>query len=143
MVAVRSSLLVVPRAVIASPSERLAAGISVARRALRPEYRLHTAAEFAEVFGYRRVLRGRLFNLHYRPNASSGARLGFVVAKKLARHAVLRNLVKRIAREVFRLRRESLPDADLVLRLAASPKNSSRHTIRAEVDELLGRLPRK
>jgi len=137
-----SSQRVVPRAVIASPSERQAAEMSVARRCLRPQYRLHAAAEFAEVFSYRRALRGRLFNLHYRPNSVCGARMGFVVAKKLARHAVLRNLVKRIAREAFRLRRESLPDLDLVLRLSSSPKNSSRLAIRAEIDELLGRLPR-
>lgn len=138
MVAALSSPLVAPRAVIVSPSERQAESVGFE---LLAAYRLHTGDEFSTVFAFRRVVRGRVFSLHYRPNALPSARIGFVVAKKLARQAVQRNLIKRIAREAFRLRRARLPCCDLVLRLSASPKTASRAELRAEVDALLDRLP--
>lgn len=94
------------------------------------------------MFAYRRAVRAQRFTLHYRPS-ESGARLGVVVAKKLARHAVLRNLIKRIARESFRFKREGLPALDLVLRLASSPKGVSRRGLRVEIDALFDRLPRR
>lgn len=87
----------------------------------RPEYRLHQASEFAAVFQHRRVLRGILFDLHWRPNGLETARLGLVVPKRLARRAVQRNLIKRLSRELFRRRRSSLPALDLVFKLARKP----------------------
>lgn len=132
--------------------------------------RLHTAADFSRVFAARRVLRGEYFDLHYlavRPEvvlAEAGARLGLVIAKKLARRAVQRNLLKRLAREAFRHSRSGLPAYDLVLRLARSPISASatparpapvrslsqyaetpdqaalRHAWRMDIDRLLARL---
>lgn len=93
-------------------------GDSVAGSAFRKDYRLRTPAEYAGVFSARRVLRGSLFALHYRSNdGCRGARLGLVIPKKQARTAVLRNAIKRQARECFRRRRAQLPSLDLVLRL--------------------------
>ncbi|MCL2657844.1 MAG: ribonuclease P protein component [Betaproteobacteria bacterium] len=130
------------RAVIVSPFNPALSAISNQPASLRPDYRLHKAGDFAAVFSYRRAVRGNLFHLHYRPNGLAGARIGFVVAKKLAKHAVLRNLIKRIGREAFRLRRSGLPRCDLVLRLVAPPSVASRRMIRSEMDTLLDRLPR-
>ena len=48
------------------------------------------------------------------------ARLGLVIGKKYAPRAATRNLVKRIAREAFRLRRAELGGWDVLLRLHAS-----------------------
>lgn len=138
--AVRYWLHVVPRDVIASPSKDLL-GARAPGCGFAPAYRLHTPAEFSAVFSYRRVVRGRVFNLHYRPS-ESGARLGVVVAKKLARHAVLRNLIKRLTREAFRLRRAHLPSLDVVVRLSASPKQLTRRALRGEIGALFERLPR-
>lgn len=143
MVAARCWQRAAPRAVIASPSELPATGLPVVRADFRPEYRLHTPADYAQVFAYRRVLKGRWFNLHYRPNGLDTARLGFVVARKLARRAVLRNLLKRIARDVFRRRRDTLPPVDVVLRLAAGPGEATRMALRAEFESLLDRIPRR
>ena len=109
-------------------------------------YRLHEADEFSAVFAARRVLRGNRFDLHYSPGSDSGARLGLIIAKKLARRAVHRNLLKRLAREAFRHARPTLPTYDLVLRLARPPGKSlgaeSRRDWRADVEQLLARLPR-
>lgn len=82
--------------------------------------RLLAATQYAEVFNARRVLRGTLFALHYRtaaPSSQPHARLGLVIPKKQARTAVLRNAIKRQAREIFRRRQADLPHCDLVLRL--------------------------
>lgn len=87
-------------------------------------------------------MRGRYFVLHYRPSESSSARLGVVVAKKLARRAVLRNLIKRMAREHFRLTRESLPAHDLILRLNAPALTVSKRALRGDLSALFRRLPK-
>jgi len=116
----------------------------------RGEHRLHAAAEFSLVFAARRVLRGEYFDLHYRSNrespAISGARLGLVIAKKLARRAVQRNLLKRLAREAFRHARSDLPQCDLILRLAKPSGHDldkeARRAWRMDVEQLLARLPR-
>jgi ribonuclease P protein component len=75
--------------------------------------------------------------------------LGLVIPKKNARRAVLRNLLKRIAREAFRQVRTDLPRYDLVLRLAkplvsasADDDGSKRRAWRVEIDLLLAQLPK-
>jgi ribonuclease P protein component len=45
------------------------------------------------------------------------ARLGLIMAKRFARHAVTRNALKRVVREAFRSYRFTLPAADYVVRL--------------------------
>lgn len=83
--------------------------------------------------------------MHYRFNEGQGPRLGLVIAKKLARRAVLRNLMKRIGREAFRQACPEIPSCDLVLRLAKPQvlaDRASRQAWRAEIDGLLVRLER-
>ncbi|MDR3213243.1 MAG: ribonuclease P protein component [Azoarcus sp.] len=106
----------------------------------RRVHKLQKTDEFSSVFAFRRVLRGRYYTLHYRPSGLDTARLGVVVAKKLVKRANGRNLVKRIAREVFRLRRESLPACDLIVRLHAPTGNASRAELHQDLRQLLSRL---
>ena len=80
--------------------------------------------------------------LHYRPNGLDTARLGVVVAKKLAKRANVRNLVKRIAREMFRRHRRELPAMDLVVRLQAPVADATRAELNTDLLQLLQRLPR-
>lgn len=85
------------------------------------------------------------------PGQEAGARLGVVIGKKQLRRAVGRNLVKRLARETFRLQRDTLPPVDLILRLGVSldkgfsPTNPrpNRRELAAEMLGLLQRLRRK
>jgi ribonuclease P protein component len=120
------------------------------------ELRLLAATQYAEVFNARRVLRGALFALHYRPAAQSGpqsgqlnARLGLVIPKKQARTAVLRNAIKRQAREIFRRQQADLPHWDLVLRLAQPVERTlagdrqARAAWRAEIVALFEQLRTK
>lgn len=109
----------------------------------RPAHRLSRAIGFSGVFANRRVLRGVLFDLHYRPNSIGTARLGVVIPKRNAKRAVLRNRFKRVARELFRRERESLPLADLVLRLVrpVPPASLDNSVLREDMMRLLSRLP--
>ncbi len=70
----------------------------------------------------------------------AGARLGLVVAKRLLRRSVDRNLVKRLARENFRLLRGQLSSRDFILRLAAKPKTLDRQALAEEIKGLLGKM---
>lgn len=141
MAAVRSSAHVVPRAVIASPSE--VTPLTSADQSFRSAHKLHKTDEYSSVFAFRRALRGRFYMLHYRPNGLDTARLGAVVAKKLAKRANTRNLVKRIARECFRRNRESLPAVDMVVRLHASVATATRAELNQDLLALFQRLPRQ
>jgi ribonuclease P protein component len=127
---------VVPRAVIVSPSEK--------RASFRPGQRLHRPEEFSAVMAARKVVRGECFDLHFCPaNAASGARIGLVVPKRLARAAVLRNAIKRQGREAFRLVAPAIPPCDLVLRLkrpvpaAGARDGAQRKAWRTEMETLL------
>ena len=106
-------------------------------------YRLTKTDEFSSVFGFRKALRSSHFLLHWRTRTAAEAqdpRLGLVVAKKLLPRAVDRNLIRRLAREHFRLLRQGLPARDLILRLAARPVELNRLQLAAEIRGLLGRL---
>ena len=106
--------------------------------------RLRQAGEFSAVFAQRRMLRGQVFALHYRPNGGATARLGLVIAKKLARRSVWRNAIKRTGREAFRLVQSRLPAMDMILRLArpvTAIDAASRRSWRADIEDLLARLP--
>lgn len=106
----------------------------------RRQHRLLTPAEFADVFAARRVLRGTLFALHYHDNDLPVARLGLIIPKKQAHTAVLRNAIKRQAREIFRLRLSTLPARDVVLRLTRRVETPDKPAWRTEITQLLERL---
>jgi ribonuclease P protein component len=108
----------------------------------RRQHRLLKPAAFADVFAARRVLRGTQFALHYRDNDLPVARLGLVISKKQAHTAVLRNAIKRQARDIFRLRLSTLPARDVVLRLTRAVAAQDKPAWRAEISHLLERLGR-
>lgn len=115
----------------------------VSAAAFPKHYRLTKTDEFSSVFGFRRALKSPHFLLHYRLRTVeevAGARLGLVVAKRFLRRSVDRNLVKRLARENFRLLRCRLPSRDFILRLAAKPKSLDRRVLAEEIKNLLVKM---
>ncbi|MCM8614233.1 ribonuclease P protein component [Accumulibacter sp.] len=105
--------------------------------------RLLRTDEYSSVFAFRRALKSRHFLLHYRPRQAvegAGARLGLVVAKRFLRRSVDRNLLRRLAREEFRLLRVDLCSHDLVLRLAVRPAPLDRKAMAKEIRRLLCKL---
>jgi ribonuclease P protein component len=104
--------------------------------------RIRRAAEFSSVLASRRGVRSAHFVLNHAPNGLPSARFGLIVGRKVAKAAVLRNLVKRIARESFRILWKQLPPFDLVLRAVAPLRGVERRRLRAEIDDLLLTLAR-
>jgi ribonuclease P protein component len=105
-------------------------------------YRLRKTDEYSSDFAFRRAFKGRYFVAHYRPSELATARLGVVVAKKLAKRANVRNLVKRIVREQFRKMRGVLAAQDLVVRLTAPVGLATRAMLNDDIAQLLERLRR-
>ncbi|MDP5008833.1 MAG: ribonuclease P protein component [Glaciimonas sp.] len=100
--------------------------------------------EFSSVFCLRPAYRTAHFVLYTRLNTlpNAQARLGVVVAKRLAPRAATRNTVKRITRELFRL--TSLPPFDCIVRLSkpvntkAGPATTAalKRELRGEIKQL-------
>ena len=100
--------------------------------------RLLSSGEFT------RVLAGAEINIHSGPlrlkaiaNRMPCARLGVVVGKKGNRLAVRRNRIKRVIRDVFRLRRASLPPVDLVVQVFRPVEDED---LRRRLDQLFTEL---
>ncbi|MBI3230285.1 MAG: ribonuclease P protein component [Burkholderiales bacterium] len=107
--------------------------------------------EFSSVFRLRPTQKSAHFVLYTRSNALPHARLGVVVAKRLAPRAVTRNTIKRLTRELFRT--SDLPAIDCLVRLS-KPVNSKdgpatnaalKTALRAELARLFApyRVPAK
>ncbi|WP_155301280.1 ribonuclease P protein component [Cupriavidus necator] len=106
--------------------------------------RLTKTDEFSSVFALRPRRRSPHFVLYVRANDRPEGRLGVVVGKKFAPRAAERNLVKRMARELFRQRREELAGRDVLLRLQAkfpraefATRAAVRRACAAEIASLL------
>ena len=122
-----------------------------ARAAFPKAARLLKTDEYSSVFRLRPWRRSPHFVLYGKPTGNE-ARLGLVIGKKFAPRAVTRNLIKRLAREAFRLRRAELGGWDILLRLHAkidrkampSANSPPLHTMfREEIDGLIDRAVRE
>lgn len=76
--------------------------------------RLRTAAQFGQVFAQPKRSSDRYFTVLSRRNKTNTARLGLTVSRRVAKLAVDRNRLKRLAREVFRCQ-QNLPALDIVV----------------------------
>ena len=115
-------MLAVRKVASVSQSEADCAHRPVSVSGNRPEdyarfRRIVKTDEFSSVFRLRPVFRTAHFVLYARANTLGHARLGVVVAKRLAPRAVTRNMIKRLAREMFR--KAELVNSDCIIRLSA------------------------
>ncbi|WP_019937435.1 ribonuclease P protein component [Bordetella sp. FB-8] len=140
----------------------------MSRATLPAQARLHRPSEFAAALKGRRLARGAFFVVSAasaaapdaKPAGSADsaaetsrfgeqpacARLGLVIAKRYAPHAVTRNALKRVIREAFRTQRLALPARDYVVRLqsriAPISLTELKRAARAEVDAHFERIAR-
>jgi len=98
-----------------------------------PDQRLHTPAEFGRVFAEPARSSDRYFTVLARSTGRSAARLGLTVARRVAKRAVDRNKIKRLARESFR-HQTSLPPWDFVVLARAGADRAQRGALRASLD---------
>ncbi|WP_408583476.1 ribonuclease P protein component [Paraburkholderia tropica] len=126
-------------------------GTSRTQAAFPKAARLLKTDEFSSVFRLRPWRRAAHFVVYGRATGDE-ARLGLVIGKKYAPRAVTRNLVRRIAREAFRVRRAQFEGFDLLLRLhtkfdrKAMPCASSpplKTLCRTEIEMLLDKAARE
>lgn len=101
---------------------------------------MHKAAEFQSVIRFKRSLSGQFLQFYVKPSNLNYARLGLIVAKKVERHAVKRNRLKRVLREVFRLHQQELDKMDCVFRLQRSSTQMDAVRIRQEAEMLILRM---
>lgn len=100
--------------------------------------RLLTPAEFQPLFDQpdHRISNGPFLLLAKRRAADAPPRLGLVTGKRRIRRAVDRNLVRRLARESFRLRKATLPPVDAVILVRANLHRPDRAELAAQLDGL-------
>lgn len=110
----------------------------------RPKHRLLTKVDYSQVFDQvdYRVGKGPILILA-RENQLGHPRIGLVVRKKFLKRAVDRNLLKRLARENFRLKQHQLANLDIVLMNRSGSLNKSSDQLNQYIDKALCGLPRK
>jgi ribonuclease P protein component len=79
--------------------------------------------------------------MFYMPNTLDHMRIGIVVSKKMVRHAVARNYIKRVIRELFRLNCQSLHAVDMVVRINLQFGRHEYHLVEQEFIQMLSKLP--
>jgi len=102
--------------------------------------RLRSQDEFKQVFDARQRVGQSGLTFLYRPNELGRPRLGLAIAKKQIRRAHERNRIKRIAREVFRVRAQFLPPVDLVLMARTEVEKLDNDRLRENLDKMLDRV---
>jgi ribonuclease P protein component len=99
--------------------------------------RLRTAAEFEHVYKSGQRFSEKLFQITACGNVCGFARLGLSIASRTVGHAVARNRIRRVAREVFRLAQRELPALDVVVSARSAAREASRAELRANLSRLL------
>lgn len=102
-------------------------------------YRLTAKAEYAAVFNARQKISHGWFLAQYKNNDKTYPRLGIIVSKRVINKAPARNYLKRIIREGFRRRKESLKGLDLVIMLRQGCQMNKKKLLK-ELDSLWERL---
>lgn len=107
----------------------LSSGLDPASFGFPRELRLLEPAEFRFVFERPERSQDAYLTVLARVNAKGYARLGLAISKKSVRKAAHRNLLKRLARESFRLRRRDLGKLDFVVMARPAARNADRSII--------------
>jgi len=108
--------------------------------ALKRAFRLRKSSEFQRVRQQGRRVTSRLLTLAWMPNDGAALRIGFVVSKRIAKHAVERNALKRRLGEAVRpLLAELSPGWDLVFSARRETLTADLQTLEQDIPALLRR----
>ena len=112
------------------------------RLSFRKNQHLRKGADFTRVYALRCVARGPHLTVFAALNQSQALRVGLSVSKKHG-NAVLRNRLKRLLREAFRLSRHELPvGLDLVL-VPVEARDTNLEEFQAALVKAVQKLARK
>lgn len=87
----------------------------------QPSYRFPARLKLRSAFEYRQSFQGPIklvagnIKVFAKPNELAYPRLGLAISRKKTGNAVIRNRIKRIARESFRLQQHKLQSIDIVI----------------------------
>jgi ribonuclease P protein component len=107
--------------------------------ALPSAARLLNRRDFDRVFAARQAVSNRYFRVHWAAtegSAANGARIGLAIAKRIARRAIDRNRLKRLARESFRQQRRGLKPLDFIVLARSDAVSADNTTLRQALDQL-------
>lgn len=102
--------------------------------------RLLKSADFAALRGHSQRIGASHFVAEVRRTDLPGCRLGQAVSRRVSKRAVDRNRIKRIVRESYRHRRESLDAFDIVLIARPSATAQANPALRADLERLWQKL---
>ena len=106
-----------------------------------PKYhRLHNSKEFLSVIRFNCAESSNFLQIFAKPNNLLYSRLGLIVAGKVERLAVKRNLVKRTLRTVFSEHQKDFVGLDVVVRLRCPVTRGDSSGIKDEYKALLIKL---
>jgi ribonuclease P protein component len=98
--------------------------------------------EFSSVFSFRKRYTSTNLVVHYKPN-DLGVRVGFVVAKKVAKRAVDRNYMRRVLRELCRQELAILSNVDVVIQVKKPFTNNEFLLMKQELLMLFNKIQLK
>ena len=98
--------------------------------------------EFSSVFSFRKRYSTANLDAHYKPNGLN-TRVGFIVAKKVAKLAVDRNYMRRVLRELCRQELSALQAVDVVIQVKKPFNNSQFLLMKQELVMLFAKIQHK
>jgi ribonuclease P protein component len=104
------------------------------------ELRLRSKLQFDAIYASGRRLDDRFFGLRVTPNGLGHPRVGLAVAVKTAGNAVVRNRIRRLVRESFRLAQHALPAVDIVVAAKFPAREAPATMLRASLATLWQRV---
>lgn len=110
------------------------------RLQLGADHRLRSKPQFDSVYAGGRRVDDRFFALRVKPNDLGHPRIGLAVAVRTAGNAVLRNRLRRLIRESFRLTQHELPPVDIVVAAKFPAREAPAPALRASLATLWKRV---
>ena len=97
--------------------------------------RITKAREYARIFKQGVHSHGKFWQIISIPSENKNSSLGLAISKKIHKLAVDRNLLKRLARETFRLNQDNLKGVDLVV-MTKNYTKADNHMLTADLQSL-------
>ncbi len=108
------------------------------------ENRLKKKKDFERIFEEGVTMKNSCFFLRLVKNELNITRVGFIVSKKVSRKAVERNRIKRLFREIVRLKMSEIkPGLDMVFIVLSNSKEKSFLELKQEIERILEKINTK